>query len=170
CSWLYQPLGAAASPTLLLYIHKPPRDGFRIADGVDAKRISGKRLQSNVYSLTLSQFRVEDQGYYFCSVTGNSVLFFSPLVPVSLPAKPNTTPAPRPPTSPLTTASLPQSTRPEACRPGAGSAGGAKALDFACDIYIWAPLAGTCAILLLSLVITLICNHRNRRRVCKCPR
>ncbi|PNI42671.1 CD8A isoform 4 [Pan troglodytes] len=129
CSWLFQPRGAAASPTFLLYLsqNKP-----KAAEGLDTQRFSGKRL-GDTFVLTLSDFRRENEGYYFCSALSNSIMYFSHFVPVFLPVH-------------------------------------TRGLNFACDIYIWAPLAGTCGVLLLSLVITLYCNHRNRRRVCKCPR
>uniref|UniRef100_A0A2K5PUB6 T-cell surface glycoprotein CD8 alpha chain n=1 Tax=Cebus imitator TaxID=2715852 RepID=A0A2K5PUB6_CEBIM len=129
CSWLFQPRGAAASPTFLLYISQTKP---KVADGLDTQRFSGKKMGDS-FILTLRDFREKDQGYYFCSALSNSIMHFSRFVPVFLPVD-------------------------------------TRGLDFACDIYIWVPLAGTCGVLLLSLVITIYCNHRNRRRVCKCPR
>ncbi|KAM8784482.1 T-cell surface glycoprotein CD8 alpha chain [Rhynchonycteris naso] len=164
CSWLFQRSEASASPVFLMYISTTR---VKVAEGIE--QISGKKVQ-DTYSLTLHRFREQDQGYYFCSVLSNSILYFSPLVPVTLPAKPTTRPAPRPPTPVPTQALQPVTQLPEMCGPASGSAVDSKGPHFACTIYIWAPLAGTCAVLLLSLVITITRNHRNQRRVCKCPR
>ncbi|KAK7806585.1 hypothetical protein U0070_017190 [Myodes glareolus] len=163
CSWLFQKDGSGVKPTFLLY--RSTR--LKVNDELDANKFSGEK-NGNEYTLTLKKFGEEDQGYYFCSATSNSVVYFSPLLPVFLPGKP-TTPAPRPRT-PVPTAGTSRSPRPETCRPGSGASVERRGLDFDCNIFIWAPLAGLCGVLLLSLVITLICCHRNRRRVCKCPR
>ncbi|KAM7079122.1 T-cell surface glycoprotein CD8 alpha chain [Molossus nigricans] len=167
CSWLFQRRGAAASPVFLMYSSKVRT---KLAEELDAAQFSGGRTQDNVYSLVLTRFGEENQGYYFCAALSNSVLHFSPFVPVFLPEKPPTTPARRPPTPAHTSASPPVTLRPGGCRPAAGSAVDNRGLKFDCAIYIWAPLAGICVVLLLSLVITVICSRRNRRRVCKCPR
>ncbi|XP_047637537.1 T-cell surface glycoprotein CD8 alpha chain isoform X1 [Phacochoerus africanus] len=165
CSWLYQKPGAASKPIFLMYLSKTRN---KTAEGLDTRYISGYKANDNFY-LILHRFREEDQGYYFCSFLSNSVLYFSNFMSVFLPAKPTKTPTTPPPKRTPTKASHAVSVAPEVCRPS-GSAVDPRKLDFACDVYIWAPLAGTSGILLLSLVITVICHRRNRRRVCKCPR
>ncbi|KAJ1078335.1 hypothetical protein K5549_016906, partial [Capra hircus] len=163
CSWLRQIPGDDPRPTFLMYLSS---QRVKLAQGLDPDHISGARVTGSKFQLTLRNFRQEDQGYYFCSVLSNSVLYFSNFVPVFLPAKPTTTPAMRPSTRAPTIAPSPSGGETKA---GTGKVD-TSGLAFACDIYIWAPLAGTCAVLLLSLVITCICYRRNRRRVCKCPR
>ncbi|XP_030744339.1 T-cell surface glycoprotein CD8 alpha chain [Echinops telfairi] len=168
-SWLFQKRAPAARPTFLLYIS--PSSKSRLAEGLDGSKFVGSKPSKDIFKLTLHSFREEDQGYYFCLVTSNSQLYFSPFVPVFLPEKPTPTPPPPPPPAPVpTNASQPVSPHPDACRPPADSAVNKTGLDLTCDLYIWAPLAGACAVLLLSLIVTVICSCKNRRRVCKCPR
>ncbi|XP_004642844.1 T-cell surface glycoprotein CD8 alpha chain [Octodon degus] len=161
CSWLFQPRQVSRSPTFLLY-QMISRTKF--AQG--QTRLSSSK-SGNTYTLTLTGFQQQDEGYYFCSVSANMMLYFSPFIPVFLPAAPTTPPPPPPPTPALST--LPPSARPETCVPSKGRSG-VSWLDLDCDTHIWAPLAGTCVVFLLSLVITIVFHCRSKRRVCKCPR
>lgn len=173
CSWLFQERGVASRPRFLMYVTK---NRVKPAEDVNPEQMTGKVIQDKrLFSLTLRRFQEHEQGYYFCSIVQNSVIHFSPFVPVFLPAKPTTArPTPRPPTQAPTNATRQVTLRPEVCGPSAGSTGissmNKRGLDLSCNIYIWAPLAGTCGLLLLSLVTVIIYNHRNRKRVCKCPR
>ncbi|XP_076796013.1 T-cell surface glycoprotein CD8 alpha chain [Arvicanthis niloticus] len=170
CSWLFQS-SSSKQPQPIFIVYLPlSNSGKKWNDKLDPELFSAKREEKTKCILILNKFVEENQGYYFCSVTSNSVMYFSPLVPVFEKVHSTTTkPVSRAPT-PVPPNGTSRPLRPEACRPGAGSSVEETGLDFACSIYIWAPLAGLCGLLLLSLVATLICYHRNRRRVCKCPR
>lgn len=81
CSWLFQKGGSGVKPTFLLY---RSASRIKVNDELDANQFSGEK-NGNEYTLTLKKFGKENQGYYFCSATGNSVVYFSPLLPVFLP-------------------------------------------------------------------------------------
>ncbi|XP_049640572.1 T-cell surface glycoprotein CD8 alpha chain [Suncus etruscus] len=168
CNWLFQGPDLGAVPEFLVYI------GTRSVLRPGLSGVSGKKESPGVFVLTLDSFGESQQGYYFCAVISNSIMHFSSRLPLFLPAKPTTTP--RPPTRAPNTPQ-PLSSSPETCRPASRLSGDlgkgrwdTQGLDLSCNIYIWAPLAGVCAILLFSLFAILVCIRRNRRRVCKCPR
>ncbi|CAO2605360.1 T-cell surface glycoprotein CD8 alpha chain [Lemmus lemmus] len=159
CSWILQKDGSGVKPTFLLY-HSTSR--VKVNDLLDENQVSIYK-NGNEYTFILKKFGEENQGYYFCSVTSNSVVYFSPLLSVFLPGLRTGVPSPGVPT-----AGTSRSPRPETCRPGPVEKRG---LDFDCNIFIWAPLAGICGVLLLSLVITLICCHRKSlAHSCACGR
>ncbi|XP_031805666.1 T-cell surface glycoprotein CD8 alpha chain [Sarcophilus harrisii] len=169
CSWLRQSPGAL-TPTFLLYI-SGGTSSVKLAEGLDATKFAGERVSPSIYRLTVKDFRAQDQGYYFCVVTRNAIMYFSPFVAVLLPVK-ATTPAPKPKTTTLlTTTSSPiqNSANSGKCKSIASSQG-KKRLDFSCDLYIWVPLTGVCVVLLLALIIAITICQRSRRRVCRCPR
>ncbi|XP_020825143.2 T-cell surface glycoprotein CD8 alpha chain [Phascolarctos cinereus] len=170
CSWLRLAPGALV-PTFLLFI-SGSTPSVKLADGLDPKRFRGERTSPSMYRLTLNNFRAEDQGHYYCVVTRNSAMSFSPFVPVFLPVKATTTPAPKPKTTtlPATTSSFKQiPASSDNCKTNPRPQE-KKGLDFSCDLYIWMPLAGVCVVLLLTLITTIIICQRSRRRVCRCPR
>lgn len=82
CSWLYQKNEPAARPVFLMYLSQTRA---KVAQGLDPNQISGKKVNDTLYSLTLQRFRKEDEGYYFCSILSNSMLYLGPFVPVFLP-------------------------------------------------------------------------------------
>lgn len=82
CSWLFLEPGAARSPTFLMFISKVRGKAVKVPDN---SPFLGEKVGEDRYKLTLNSFRKEDQGYYFCSVLSNSIVYFSPFVPVFLP-------------------------------------------------------------------------------------
>ncbi|XP_051010603.1 T-cell surface glycoprotein CD8 alpha chain [Acomys russatus] len=161
CSWLFQSRSSTTPKPIFIAYTSTSR--FKLGEKVDEKLFSARKSGSK-YILTLSKFSTEHEGYYFCSATSNSMMYFSPLVPVFLPGPFTTIPVRRSPT-PVPPIGTTRPLRPGTCRPVAGGSVEWKGLDFACDIYIWAPLAGICGVLLLSLVTTLICCHSKFWRV-----
>ncbi|XP_061444881.1 T-cell surface glycoprotein CD8 alpha chain [Rhineura floridana] len=135
------------------------------------ERVTGYKSskKSTFYQLTIPSFKEENQGIYQCVLFRNQALHFSSGLQVYLPERATQAPTIPPQVSTHSkglinkeTMECPDSTAPD---PRDGTM-------FPCEMYIWAPLAGGCFLLLVMLVITLLVCYdpRRRRRKCKCKR
>lgn len=81
CSWLFQNSSSKLpQPTFLVYV-AASTGTVKLDNRLDSKLFSAKK-DNKKYTLTLNKFGKENQGYYFCTIFINSVMIFSPLVPV----------------------------------------------------------------------------------------
>ncbi|XP_069712684.1 T-cell surface glycoprotein CD8 alpha chain-like [Phaenicophaeus curvirostris] len=95
------------------------------------------------YRLAVKSFMSQDEGYYFCLMNSNQMLFFSPGQPAFFPAP--TTAAPTTPRG---------VTENNTCVKTLEQDNGKnKERVHACDI-IWVPLAGSCLLLLSAIMVT----------------
>ncbi|XP_048797170.1 T-cell surface glycoprotein CD8 alpha chain isoform X4 [Lagopus muta] len=116
--------------------------------------------------LVVKSFREEDEGIYFCINDINLVLHFSSGQPAFFPV--TTTSAP---TTPAATNQSSQISKTDICMQSSDPGTSNKnMLNFYCEIYIWAPLAGVCLVLLVVLVVTIVLCQKTRRRRCRCKR
>ncbi|XP_062972759.1 T-cell surface glycoprotein CD8 alpha chain isoform X2 [Elgaria multicarinata webbii] len=119
----------------------------------------------NNYQLTIASFEEENQGIYYCILHRNQALFFSSGLEVHLPK-----PSPMPPTIPhkVSTRPVTQNIR---CLSPKVSETESSSMKLPCDLYIFAPLAGGCFVLLVIVVITMsVCCGLRKRRICRCKR
>ncbi|XP_006028723.2 T-cell surface glycoprotein CD8 alpha chain [Alligator sinensis] len=129
----------------------------------DKARYVGSK-KSSTYRLTVKSFQEQDQGEYYCIVNWNQILHFSSGHQVFLPVPPT-----QPPTTKAATTTRNTTTAMTTC-PDTLSPAATQETWLNCDLYIWIPLAGTCLLLLIALLATIITWQKTRRRRCKCRR
>ena len=83
CSWLFQNSSSKLpQPTFVVYMASSHNKITWDEKLNSSKLFSAVRDTNNKYVLTLNKFSKENEGYYFCSVISNSVMYFSSVVPV----------------------------------------------------------------------------------------
>ncbi|XP_065592032.1 T-cell surface glycoprotein CD8 alpha chain-like isoform X2 [Cyrtonyx montezumae] len=161
-SWIRQDRGGTLH--FIVYISTLSRTTF-IGNERTSSQFEGSK-QGNSYRLVVKNFRAQDQGTYFCVSNINQVLHFSSgqaaFFPVTTTAAP-TTPSATTQSSHITKKDI----CPQSLDPGTSIE---NMLSFYCEIFIWAPLAGVCLLLLVALIITITLCQKTRRRRCRCKR
>uniref|UniRef100_A0A8C6YMQ7 CD8 subunit alpha n=1 Tax=Nothoprocta perdicaria TaxID=30464 RepID=A0A8C6YMQ7_NOTPE len=104
--------------------------------------------QSSSFRLVVKSFSEQDQGTYFCLVNSNQMLHFSTGQAAFLPGQQHLCP----PVCISSSLSLPPAETSK------------ETLDFSCSIFIWVPLACSCLVFLIALVITIaLCQSKGPR-------
>uniref|UniRef100_A0A8C5M440 Immunoglobulin V-set domain-containing protein n=1 Tax=Leptobrachium leishanense TaxID=445787 RepID=A0A8C5M440_9ANUR len=143
--WLRQKKDKTSLETILFFSSagKPAAN-----DLPNSERYKGNK-GSSAYELKINPFTESDHGTYYCLIKLSSVLFMSPGIQLY---PPTDTPVPTNP---------PQTKGPKSedlCNCTAAPEGNntKNALNISCDLYVWAPLAGLYALLLIALLITCV--------------
>nr|AAW63064.1 T cell antigen CD8 alpha chain [Cairina moschata] len=162
-SWIRQ--DKAGTLHFIVYISalsKPTFEGNQMTSSRYGVSKSGRS-----YRLTVTSFKAQDEGIYFCTVNYNQVLYFSSGLPAFFPV--TTTAAPVTSVSPTTQGS--RVTKRDVClQSHEAETSKEKKLNFFCEIFIWVPLAAACLLLFIALVITIVLCQKTRRRRCRCKR
>ncbi|XP_043918272.1 T-cell surface glycoprotein CD8 alpha chain [Protopterus annectens] len=137
----------------------------------DSRITVGKSGQS--YNLVLAGFQKEDAAMYYCVSVVNSVLYFGSGTNVVI-NEPSTTTVKITTKKVQTTETASKGNEGNQC--GCANSGSSNKPTermspkdlFACELYIWIPLAAISVLLVISLIITLSVGKKSRRRICKC--
>ncbi|KFQ35235.1 T-cell surface glycoprotein CD8 alpha chain, partial [Mesitornis unicolor] len=130
-----------------------------VGNAKESTRFEASR-QGRFYQLVVKSFTSQDEGTYFCIMNSNQVLYFSPGLPAFFPVA--TTAAP----TTLATTTQHNITEEDPCLKTPET----TEFSFSCDIFIWAPLAGACVLLIIALAVTIVLCQQTRRRRCRCKR
>ncbi|XP_038257025.1 T-cell surface glycoprotein CD8 alpha chain [Dermochelys coriacea] len=164
-SWMRQNNDSA--PQFILFITSLGRVAST-ENGKPPERFQAKKESKN-YRLTVTSFKKQDQGNYYCIVNRNQRLYFSSGIQLHLPA-----PATAAPTTKATTpqpSTIPRSKDPGDCTHALNTEKAPKkGTGLSCDFYIWVPLASTCLLFFIALLATITVCQKTRRRRCKCKR
>ncbi|NWX35826.1 CD8A protein, partial [Notiomystis cincta] len=110
---------------------------------------------NRIYHLAVKSFTPQDEGNYFCIISINQMLYFSPGQPAFLPATTTAAPTTCGPTSKHAVTGDPNLKTPDPERRMQ------EELNYFCHIFLWVPLAGLCLLLLqLVAITTVLCRPK----------
>ncbi|NXA54321.1 CD8A protein, partial [Nothocercus julius] len=154
-SWIKQEPGGTLR--FLAFINTLSRVTYQGSEPTSTRFEAAK--ESSSFRLAVKSFSEQDQGTYFCLINKNQMLLFSTgqaaFFPVTTTKAP-TTAAPTARSKVTPTESCTKTPAPETSKE--------KGPDFTCSMFIWIPLACSCLIFLIALVITVtLCQSKGPR-------